>query len=89
MYISASTFHIIAMRYNMNGGMPFDNTGYRLSTDRIRGTYPMQQFAERVGLSGHSRAPTSIRRRKRVIIHAIVQSHLVPTLDEDPEFPPV
>jgi len=49
--------------------------------------YPRIEFvarrysAQRFGLSGHSRAPRGIRRRKHVIIRAIAQSQLVPTLE--------
>lgn len=49
--------------------------------------YPHIEFvarrysAQRFGLSGHSRAPGGIRRRKHVIIRAIAQSQLVPTLE--------
>lgn len=52
--------------------------------------YPRIEFVarsiqQRFGLS---RAPRGIRRRKRVIIRAIVQSQLVPTLDRDPKIRP-
>lgn len=49
--------------------------------------YPRIEFvarrnsAQRFGLSEHSRAPRGIRRRKHVIIRAIAQSQLVPTLE--------
>lgn len=52
--------------------------------------YPRIEFVarsiqQRFGLS---RVPRGIRRRKRVIIRAIVQSQLVPTLDRDPKTRP-